>query len=340
MFGYNSALNLSFPVAAKTGTTNDFRDNWTLGYTPDLVTGVWVGNADYTPMTNTTGTSGAAPIWSQFMESAAPYVGGGTTNPFKRPDGIVDKVICSLSGTEPSQWCKGERAEVFASDQGPLPPSQDLRREVRLDTWTGLEASEACGESSERTVVINVKDKWAREWFETSQGRDWLNDNGFDTPPVYAPERECNNNDPQATLDINVDEGQVITQPVLSLEGTMDATGGFRSWVLEFGLGEHPDGWTMLAEGNQPVRNASLFNWDLSNLSNQTITLHLHMKGDNGYAEKTVHFSLALPTPTPTTAPTSTETPVPPTFTPTGTPEPPTPTETATLALPSDTPTP
>ena len=67
MFGSNSVLNLPFPVAAKTGTTNDFRDNWTLGYTPDLVTGVWVGNADYTPMVNTTGVSGAAPIWSQFM---------------------------------------------------------------------------------------------------------------------------------------------------------------------------------------------------------------------------------------------------------------------------------
>ena len=49
MFGSNSALNLPFQVAAKTGTSNDFRDNWTLGYTPDLVTGVWVGNADYTP---------------------------------------------------------------------------------------------------------------------------------------------------------------------------------------------------------------------------------------------------------------------------------------------------
>ena len=73
MFGPNSVLNLPFPVAAKTGTTNDFRDNWTLGYTPDLAAGVWVGNADYTPMVNTTGSSGAAPIWSQFMQMAAPY---------------------------------------------------------------------------------------------------------------------------------------------------------------------------------------------------------------------------------------------------------------------------
>jgi membrane peptidoglycan carboxypeptidase len=71
MFGRNSLLNLPFQVAAKTGTTNDFRDNWTLGYTPDLVTGVWVGNADYTPMVNTTGLTGAAPIWSSFLSVAA-----------------------------------------------------------------------------------------------------------------------------------------------------------------------------------------------------------------------------------------------------------------------------
>jgi len=340
MFGRNSPLNLSFPVAAKTGTTNDFRDNWTMGYTPDLVTGVWVGNADYTPMVNTTGTSGAAPIWSQFMESAAPYVGGGTTSPFQRPEGIVDKIICSLSGTVPSQWCKGERSEIFAADQGPLPASQDLRREVRLDTWTGLEASNQCGEATEKSVVINVKDEWARKWFDAREGRDWLRENGFDVPPVYAPERECGNNDPQATLEINVQDGQVITQPILGLQGTMDATGGFRSWLLEFGLGENPDGWTTLAEGSQPVRNASLFNWDLSNLENQTISLHLYMKGEDGYAEKTIRFSLALATPTPTVTPTSEPTATP---TPSATAAPPTPTPTPTqivIILPSDTPTP
>jgi hypothetical protein len=122
-------------------------------------------------------------------------------------------------------------------------------------------------------------------------------------------------------------EGQVILQPVLALQGTMDATGGFRSWLLEFGLGENPDGWTTMAEGNQPVRNATLFNWDLSNLSNQTITLRLYMKGEDGYAEKTVHFTLALPTPTP-----------PPTATPTPT-NPPPPSETPEPSATSEPPT-
>jgi 1A family penicillin-binding protein len=336
MFGPNSVLDLPFPAAAKTGTSNDFRDNWTLGYTPDLTAGVWVGNADYTPMVNSTGLTGAAPIWSQFMQQAAPLEAGGSSPPFTRPPGIVDKIICTLSGTEPSNWCKDQRNEVFASDQPPLPPSQDLRRQVKLDTWTGLEASDACGEASDKQTVINVSDPWARRWFDSKDGKAWLRDNGFPVPPVYAPQRECTRDDPHATLEINVADAAVISQQTLALQGTLDATGGFKSWRLEFGLGSDPDTWTTLAEGDQPVDDGPLFNWDLSNLRNQIITLHLYMEGRDGYAERFVRFALAVPTPTPTptitpsptatptaTAPAATSSPsVTPTLTPSGTPTP------------------
>ncbi len=335
MFGPNSLLNLPFPVAAKTGTTNDFRDNWTLGYTPDLVSGVWVGNADYSPMLNTTGLSGAAPIWSQFMLTAEPYISGGNPTWFTRPAGIVDKVICTLSGTEPSQWCKGGQSdEIFASDQLPLPASQDLRRQVTLDTWTGLEASDLCKDFTDKQIVINVTDPWAQKWFDTKDGRNWLETNNFPDPPIYAPNRECNNNDPHATLQFKINEGDVISQSTLAVQGTAEATGGFRNWQLEFGLGSNPNNWTTLAQSNQPVDNGLLFNWDLSNLSNQTITLHLYMTGSNGYAERFVHFSLALPTPTeePTITPYPTDTPVP--IVPTDTPLP------TDTPFPSDTPTP
>jgi 1A family penicillin-binding protein len=325
MFGTNSVLNLSFPVAAKTGTTNDFRDNWTLGYTPDLVSGVWVGNADYTPMVNTTGLSGAAPIWSQFMQTAVPYESGGNPTPFNRPAGIVDKIICTMSGTEPSNWCKGgQRSEIFAPDQPPLPASQDLRRQVTLDTWTGLEASPACNDFTDKQFVVNVSDPWARKWFGTKDGRNWLNNNGLSVPPVYAPDRECNNNDPHPTLQLNVNDGDVISQPTLAIQGTAKASGDFRSWRLEFGLGNNPGDWTVLSQSDQPVNNTLMFNWDLSNLPNQTITLHLYVTGANGYAEKFIHFTLAIPTPTPTNTPTPTATDTP----------------TATAVVPSDTPTP
>ncbi|MBE0408508.1 MAG: transglycosylase domain-containing protein, partial [Anaerolineales bacterium] len=126
MFGANSVLNLPFPAAAKTGTTNDFRDNWTMGYTPDISVGVWLGNADYTPMQNITGVAGAGPIWAEFMNYAVAHLTAGNPSPFARPSGIIERVICSVSGTEPSRWCPNQRGEIFAADQLPLPSDEDL----------------------------------------------------------------------------------------------------------------------------------------------------------------------------------------------------------------------
>src|SRR5690606_21903479 len=67
--GRENPLALPFPAAAKTGTTNDFRDNWTLGYTPSLAVGVWTGNTDNSEMVDVTGLSGAAPLWSAYMQA-------------------------------------------------------------------------------------------------------------------------------------------------------------------------------------------------------------------------------------------------------------------------------
>ncbi len=68
-FGSTSALRLSRPAAAKTGTTTDYKDNWTIGFTRFLVAGVWAGNNNGQPMRNTSGVTGAAPIWNRFMEA-------------------------------------------------------------------------------------------------------------------------------------------------------------------------------------------------------------------------------------------------------------------------------
>lgn len=69
MFGLHSHLTLDRPVAAKTGTTDNNRDAWTVGYTRYLLAGVWVGNTDGRPMRNATGAAAAAPIWNEFMRA-------------------------------------------------------------------------------------------------------------------------------------------------------------------------------------------------------------------------------------------------------------------------------
>ncbi len=120
-FGQNSILRQAFDAAVKTGTTNDFRDNWTLGYTPEVVVGAWIGNADYSPMEDISGVAGAGPIWNQVMQAAVAELSAGSPAGFSRPQGIVERVVCATSGAEPSEWCPSQRSEFFAADQLPLP---------------------------------------------------------------------------------------------------------------------------------------------------------------------------------------------------------------------------
>ena len=64
-FGRNNVLELDRPAAVKTGTTNDYKDNWTVGYTPQVAIGVWIGNTDNSAMKKVTGITGAAPVWNR-----------------------------------------------------------------------------------------------------------------------------------------------------------------------------------------------------------------------------------------------------------------------------------
>ena len=331
MFGRNSALNLPFQVAAKTGTTNDFRDNWTMGYTPDLTVGVWIGNADYTPMVNTTGLSGAAPIWSQFMQFAVPYVSNNNPTHFAIPPGITERIICNTSGTEPSQWCHGgQRSEFFASDQLPLPRSQDLVTRTTIDTWTGLIAGDACQDYASEETVMNVTDEWARRWFRTDDGRAWLDARDLPRNPFYKPERECSADDPRPLLEFtNLHEVDTVTESPLDIRAIINVTkGDFTGWRLEYGRGQDPSEWTLLAEGrNKYEQPDSIFEWDLDEVDGDRITLRLYlMNGEDFHAEERVFltFDLPTPTPTPTFTPSLTPTLAPPTTVPTDTPVPPT----------------
>ncbi|BCL82394.1 penicillin-binding protein 1A [Ktedonobacteria bacterium brp13] len=89
------------PAAAKTGTTNDFRDNWTMGYTTDFVMGVWVGNDDNTPMLNVSGIDGAAPIWHESMLAAEQ---GHPIHDFTNPGGIERMGVIYPDGLQTTDW--------------------------------------------------------------------------------------------------------------------------------------------------------------------------------------------------------------------------------------------
>jgi membrane carboxypeptidase/penicillin-binding protein len=132
-FGEGSALALSCPAAAKTGTTTDWRDNWTVGYTPDLVVGVWVGNADNSPMVDVSGIDGAAPIWHSLMEEA---LKGQPGRAFAQPPGMVQVEICADSGVLPSAYCLHRRREWFIAGHEPGNVC-NMHRLVRVDRRSG-----------------------------------------------------------------------------------------------------------------------------------------------------------------------------------------------------------
>ena len=119
MFGTDSPLKLSRPAAVKTGTTNDYRDNWAVGYTPDLVTAVWVGNNDHSPMVNVDGVTGAAPIWKDYMEMAHD---GLPVKEFPVPPGVVFAKVCSSDGGLVDQNDPNGVTEVFLTE------AQETRR--------------------------------------------------------------------------------------------------------------------------------------------------------------------------------------------------------------------
>ncbi len=106
-FGSNSPLKVSFPAAVKTGTTDDNRDSWTLGYTPDLTVGVWVGNSNNAKMLAVTGALGAAVIWNNMMQTfygKPQFVdlirdpNGKLQSDFVQPAGLITASACSAMG--------------------------------------------------------------------------------------------------------------------------------------------------------------------------------------------------------------------------------------------------
>ena len=175
-FGTNSALDIGRPAAAKTGTTTDFRDNWVMGYTPNLVVGVWVGNADNTPMTDVTGITGAGPIWNQFMRRA---LLGQPELTFKRPAGIVTQDVCALSGLLPTPTCPHRRTELFI--EGTEPTQEDnIYQTFVVDRTTGLLAGDD----------IPPEDRIERVFAVLPQeARDWASRNGVAQPPAGAAVR-------------------------------------------------------------------------------------------------------------------------------------------------------
>ncbi len=99
-FGVGSVLQMPFPAAVKTGTSSDFRDTWTIGFTRDYTVGTWVGNFDGSPMRGVSGVTGAGPLWNRIMLHL--YERRDDPPPFPPPPGFVRTPICATTGHAPA----------------------------------------------------------------------------------------------------------------------------------------------------------------------------------------------------------------------------------------------
>jgi 1A family penicillin-binding protein len=212
IFGANSPLTLpGRVVAAKTGTTQNFRDGWTLGFTPSLVAGVWAGNNDGTLLKNgSDGVVVAAPIWHDFMLLA---LATSTPETFTVPTGITQVTVDSVSGLLPTDATPQTKVETFASYS--VPTTYDsVHIKVPFDATTGQPATSL-------TAPANITYKYYKVLHsEMPNNPNWENPvvtwalaNGYAYPPNQATTTPVTNNGRGPSVNIlDPADGETITQ--------------------------------------------------------------------------------------------------------------------------------
>lgn len=169
-FGRDTVLDVGFPAAVKTGTSKDFRDNWTVGYTPRVTVGVWVGSFAGTSMHRVSGITGAGPLWAEVITAASRARPGG---PFPRPGGLVSRTICPVSGALIGAHCEGGTEELFV--EGTEPHERCAwHREVALDVRNEL-LGDGCPEADVERRVMTVY---------PARYRGWAHARGLPEPPI------------------------------------------------------------------------------------------------------------------------------------------------------------
>ena len=217
VFGTRSALVVSGKtVAVKTGTTDDKKDNWAIGYTPYVVVGTWVGNNDNTEMhpSLSSGVTGAAPIWNRIMQEATK---GRADEAFIRPSSIVEMEIDAYGGGLPVDG-QPKRREFFIKGTEPTGPAsiyQSLKISRKDSNKLANEVESATGEYDQKNFIVlrendPVSTDGRNRWQEGIDA--WLAGQG---DPKYRPPRETYQSDAIAlSIQEPSDKSQVNTNSV------------------------------------------------------------------------------------------------------------------------------
>ena len=285
-FGCPNVLELpdNRPAAAKTGTTNDFRDGWTIGYTPQLVTGVWIGNSDNSPMQDVPGSKGAAPIWNALMSWA---LQDEPLENWPRPTGIVEQPVCNLSGLLPTSFCPTV-SEIFIDGTQPT-IFDNMYQEFAINRETGrLATIYTPPELIDRELFVVYPD---------SAAADWVRENEIPQPPdeydtITAPDSPTENIRISSPAPFAFVQGQVV------ITGTARSD-NFAFYRLAYFEGLTPDNLQTLADNvTEPRENAELAVWDVSGLQGLYTLLLTVVRQDGGFEEYSVQVTVDNTPPT------------------------------------------
>lgn len=279
-FGCPNALELpdNRPAAAKTGTTNDYRDDWIIGYTPQLVVGVWSGNSDNTPMRNLPGSVGAAPIWQAVMSWAlqdAPIM------TWTRPPGIIERAVCNPSGLLPTPHCPAV-TELFVAGTEPN-VIDNMYQEFRLNRETGRLATIYTPLELVETKVFMIY---------PAAAADWVRENEIEQPPVEFD---------TITGDAAIVGGVAILSPtpfqfvtgLLDIRGNVQ-TEDFAYYRLAYFKGLTPVDIQVIVDGvGEQKGNETIAAWDVSSLDEGLYTLLLTaFRHDGTFVEASLQITV------------------------------------------------
>ncbi len=265
-FGSPNVLELDRPAAVKTGTTNDFRDNWTIGYTPQVAVGVWVGNTDNTEMKNVSGVAGAAPVWHDVMTW---YLKDKPVEQFLRPDGLVERTVDSVSGLLPTKHSTPIK-ELFIP--GTEPKGYDnIHQAFLINKETGKLATVFTPPDQVEEKVFAIYPPEAAEWI--AEAKIPQPPSEYDT--VYGP--------PPTAADVAILWPKAYSAVSGGVVISGSAKGGdFQLYRLAFGKGINPTEWIQIGgdHGNQVDNNVLEF-WDTAGLQEGLYTLQLTVVDNN-----------------------------------------------------------
>ncbi len=274
VFGANRYMSVDgHQVAVKTGTTNDFRDSVTAGYSTQLATAVWVGNADYTPMVDVPGSRGALPIWHAAMQAAHDQLIGAAV-PFNRPAGLVELAIDPVSGLLPGPYSPTPKNELFAAGSEPF-GQDDIHVQLPIHGPSGNLATPETPVAEVELQVFAVLEPRAWDWQATLPA---------DSPMALAPRALAT-----ALEYLAAPPGPLLARPADGAILATDTlvTGRPESGAVEvevsYATGGNPTLWTSLQPIPESTNDpAALGLLPVGSLTSGPVTVRLTSRQSNG----------------------------------------------------------